>query len=128
MKLTKLVFLYGFFVWLIPFIVAFLIFPIRETDRPLFESIMPVIVTLSVVVFSILYFRKVDTAFFKEGALLGIVWFLISVMIDLLMFSAGPMKMGIVDYFKDIGLTYLIIPFVTVGSGFIIQTKAKSLA
>jgi len=97
MKSIKLVFLYGFFVWLIPFIVAFLIFPIRETDRPLFESIMPVIVTLRAVLFSILYFLKVDAAFFKEGTLLGIVWFLISVMIDLLDNSLRNCRFGFHD-------------------------------
>jgi hypothetical protein len=126
MKSIKLVLLYGFFIWLIPFIVAFFIFPIRENDRSLFESIMPVVVTISVVFFSILYFKKVDAAFFKEGILLGVIWFLISVAIDLFMFSSGPMKMGFIDYIKDIGLTYLIIPAVTVGSGFLIQSKTKS--
>jgi hypothetical protein len=33
---------YGVLVWLIPFAVAFLIFPLRQSARPLFESIMPV--------------------------------------------------------------------------------------
>lgn len=37
---------YGFLIWLIPFIVAFVIFPLRESARPLFESIMPVAVTV----------------------------------------------------------------------------------
>ncbi len=103
MKSIKLVLLYGLFVWLIPFIVAFLIFPIRENDRPLFESIMPVAVTITVVVFSFLYFKKVDAAFLKEGLLLGVIWFLICIAIDLVLFSSGPMKMGFVDYVKDIG-------------------------
>ena len=35
----------GFFVWLVPFVVAFLVFPIHDTARPLFESIMAVTVT-----------------------------------------------------------------------------------
>ncbi|MBI4548129.1 MAG: hypothetical protein HY707_09120 [Ignavibacteriae bacterium] len=126
MRSFKFVFLYGFLVWLIPFIVAVLIFPIRENDRPLFESIMPVVVTLSVVLFSHLYFKKVGTAFVREGTLLGVTWFLISVIIDLLLFSSGPMKMGFVDYFKDIGLTYVIIPSITIGSGFLIQSKIKT--
>ncbi len=126
MKSFKLVFLYGFLIWLIPFIVAFLIYPIHQNDRILFESIMPVIVTLSVMLFSILYFKKVESAFTKEGILLGVIWFVISIAIDLLMFSSGPMKMGIVDYFKDIGLTYLIIPIITSGIGIIEQRRTKS--
>lgn len=34
---------------------------------------------------------------------------------DELLFSWGPMKMSLVDYLKDIGLTYLIMPIVTYG-------------
>jgi hypothetical protein len=126
MKSLKLVFIYGFLNWLIPFIVALLIFSIRQNDRPLFESIMPVVVTFSVAVFSILYFKKVGARFLQEGVLLGAIWFFLDVVIDLVMFSSGPMKMGMVDYFKDIGLTYLIIPIVTVASGFLVQTKTKT--
>jgi hypothetical protein len=124
MKSIKLVLVYGFLIWLIPFVVAVLIFPIHETDRPLFESIMPVTVTLSVVVFSVLYFKRLGDRFLKEGILLGIIWFLMSIAIDLIMFSSGPMKMGTADYFKDIGLTYLIIPFITTGFGLLVQIKA----
>ena len=38
--------LFGFLIWLIPFVVAFIIFPLRESSRPLFESIMPVTVAV----------------------------------------------------------------------------------
>ncbi len=44
--------LYGFLIWLTAFVVAFLIFPLRESSRPLFESIMPVVVTLATVAFA----------------------------------------------------------------------------
>lgn len=125
MKSIKLVFLYGFLIWLIPFIIAFIIFPLRENDRPLFESIMPVVVTLSVVVFTNIYFNKVGASFLKESVLLGVIWFLISVAIDILMFSSGPMKLTMVDYFKDIGLTYLIIPIVTIGAGFLVTSRRR---
>ncbi len=90
MKSIKLVFLYGFLIWLIPFIVSFIIFPIHENDRTLFESIMPVVLTISTVLFSILYLKKVETKFLKEGILLGVIWFLISFIIDQFLFSAGP--------------------------------------
>ena len=124
MKSITRVLVYGFFIWLIPFIVAIVIFPIHETERPLFESIMPVTVTLCVVIFSILYLKRVATGFPKEGILLGIIWFVMSIAIDLMMFSSGPMKMGIAEYFKDIGLTYLIIPSVTTGFGLLVHNRA----
>jgi hypothetical protein len=49
---------------------------------------------------------------------------LISIVIDLFMFMWGPMKMSIGDYMADIGLTYLIIPAITVGAGFLLYNKS----
>lgn len=125
MKSTKLAFIYGFLVWVIPFVIAFLIFPLRSSDRPFFESIMPVAVTIAVVIFAILYFKKVEANFLKEGILLGIVFFAVSIVIDLLMFSKGPMAMPFVDYMKDIGFTYLLIPVIMVGVGYILDKKKQ---
>jgi hypothetical protein len=125
MKSTKFALLYGFLLWLIPFIVAFLIFPLRESERPLFETIMAVTVTLAVVVFSILYFGKTDGGYLREGVRIGILWFVISIVIDLLMFMWGPMKMSFLDYMYDIGFTYLIYPTVTIGFGYLLQRKVQ---
>jgi hypothetical protein len=126
MKSTKRALLYGFLLWLIPFIVAFFVFPLRETERPLFETIMAVTVTLAVVVLSILYFGKMDGGYFREGIRIGILWFVISIVIDLLMFMWGPMKMSILNYMYDIGFTYLIYPTVTIGFGYLLQRKVQS--
>jgi hypothetical protein len=37
----------------------------------------------------------------------------------------GPMKMSFADYMKDIGLTYLIIPIVSIGFGYLLEFKNK---
>lgn len=124
MKSFKTAVFYGFVVWAIPFAVAFLIFSLKETNRPLFESIMPVAVVFSVVVFAKLYFKKVDKNYLQEGISLGLVWLVINLAIDLLMFMQGPMKMSFLDYISDIGVTYLIIPTVTVGFGGLLEKKS----
>src|SRR3989338_8770243 len=123
MKSIKKTLLYGFLIWLIPFIVAFLIFPIRESNRALFESIMPVVITICVVFFAHLYFKKADNYYKKEGILLGLTWLAISFVIDLTMFMQGPMKMLFADYVMDIGITYLIIPTITIGFGYLSKSK-----
>jgi len=124
MKSIKKALVYGFAVWVIPFVVAIMIFPIRISDRPLFESIMPFVVTLCVVSFSVLHLGDLRAGFLGESAMLGIVWFVISIALDLLMFMPeSPMKMGIVDYMKDIGLTYLIIPTITLGFGYLAEKR-----
>jgi len=116
--------LFGFLVWLMPFIVAFLMYPIHESNRPLFESIMPVVITLSVVVFTYLYFKKVEKNIVAEGAKLGIIFLLISIVIDLILFMPdSPMHMNLINYIADIGLTYLMIPVITVGMAYAIDRE-----
>jgi hypothetical protein len=124
MKSIKLSILYGLAVWAIPFVVAIMIFPLRETERPLFESIMPVFVTLGAVLFADLYFKKVEGDFVKEGILLGLIWLAINLAEYPLMFMYGPMKMAFADYVKDIGITYLIIPVITIGCGLLLQNRS----
>ena len=123
MKSIKKGVLFGFLVWAIPFVVAILIFPIRNNDRPLFESIMPVVVVLCVVIFACLYFKRLEGKLLREGIIIGVVWLAISLVLDLIMFMQGPMQMPLVDYLKDIGLTYLMIPTITIGLGYLLEKK-----
>lgn len=104
--------------WLIPFAIAVAIFPVKVATPALFESVMAVVVTACAVLFAALYLKKARTRFVREGIVAGIAWLAISVALDLLMFMEGPMKMSLADYVMDIGLTYLIIPTVTVGLGY----------
>ena len=123
MKSIKKALLYGFLVWLIPFIVAILLSSVRKHNRPLFESIMPVVITISAVPFLILYFSKLQAHFLKEAVLLGIIWLAISLILDLLLFMEGPMKMSFADYMMDIGLTYLMIPTISIGFGCLLEKR-----
>lgn len=123
MKSIKSALGYGFLVWLIPFITGFLLFPIHESNRILFESIMPVAVAISAVLFAILYLKKQKSDYFQEGIYVGIIWLVISIVLDLSLFMWGPMKMTLSAYISDIGLTYLIIPTVTIGMGALLGSK-----
>jgi len=105
--------------WLIPFIVSLIIYPLKISFNTLFESIMPVVITLTVVLLSAAYIKGVNANFLKEGIIIGGSWFLISILIDLILFMpSSPMQMSFTNYMMDIGLTYLIIPSVTVGMGY----------
>ncbi len=110
--------LYGVLVWLAAFGVAFLIFPLRASWRALFESIMPVVVTMATSFFAVLYFRCVEKDFLREGALLGGLWFAMNVLIDLPLMLSPPIDMGLSEYLADVAVTYLIIPAVTIGMAF----------
>ena len=110
---------FGFLMWLVPFIVSLIIYPLKTSFNPLFESIMPVVITLTVVFLAVAYFKDVNTNFLQEGSIIGVRWFLISISIDLILFlPSSPMQMIFTNYMIDIGLTYFIIPPVTVGMGY----------
>jgi hypothetical protein len=115
---------FGFLIWLMPFLVSFVIFSLKSSNRPLFESIMPVVLVLAVMTSSFLYFKKIEKDLLKEGILAGVLWFVLSLVIDLLLFlPASPMQMSFVDYMMDIGLTYLIIIIIPIGIGGFINKK-----
>lgn len=119
--------LFGVFIWLIPFVFSFVIFELRETNRPLFESIMPVLLTITVMFFSIQYFKKKSDKPLKESLIVGVMWFLINIIIDIMLFiPESPMQMTIADYMMDIGLTYVIILAIPIGIGYFIKIRLFS--
>jgi hypothetical protein len=119
--------LFGFLLWLIPFVVSVMIFPLRALQRPMFESIMPVVIAAWTVFFCILYLTGLKSDFQKEGILIGVVWLFMSIVFDLLFFMEGPMKMTLLDYTKDIAITYLMIPAITIGFGYMLDNAKKKI-
>jgi len=118
--------LFGFLLWLIPFAVSALIFPLKGLDRPLFESIMPVIIVIWTVFFSIIYLTSKNLSGKKghlqrECAKIGLAWLIMSIVLDLMIFIEGPLKMSLWDYTTDIAVTYLMIPIITSGFGYLLD-------
>lgn len=123
-KYLKIV-IFGFLVWLIPFIVSFFIYPLKTAGNPLFESIMPLVLTIMVVLLAYFYLKTLKTDFIKEGIFIGVSWFLINIIIDLILFlPPSPMQMTFTNYMMDIGITYIIIPVITIGMGLIAENKS----
>src|SRR5438093_2712845 len=87
-------FFYGFLVWLLTLLVSMALFPIKKSSPVLFDSMMPVVLSLFAIIFLNLYFRSCATGFLKEGVWLGISWLAINILFDLPMFSYGPMRMS----------------------------------
>lgn len=117
--------LYGFLVWLLPFVVSLFIYPHKVAGSPLFESIMPLVISLTVVVLAFFYLKNLDGDYVKEGVIMGVFWFTISIIIDLVLFlSPSALQMSFTDYLMDIGITYLMIPFITIGMG-LVAAEAK---
>ncbi|MDD4163276.1 MAG: hypothetical protein PHW87_12435 [Methanothrix sp.] len=121
--------LFGFLLWLIPFAVSALIFPLRATQRPLFESIMPVVIAIWTVFFSIIFLTSKNlsvknSSYLREGIFMGLAWLFMSIALDLMLFIEGPLKMSLWDYTTDIAVTYLMIPAITSGFGYLMEHRA----
>jgi len=100
-KYLKIV-LFGFLIWLIPFIASFLFmdqsgnFLIHKT---FFKSIMIVVGGLVGVTLAVTYFKEIGTDHVKEGITIGVVWLVINLGLDLVLVSMGFFPMTVTQYF-----------------------------
>lgn len=118
-------FLYGFLAWLIPFVVS-IFFYTKEgglrIDIIFFKTIMIVVGSITGAILLISYFKKINASYLKEGIYVGITWFVINILLDLLVLI--PMSgMAISDYFLQIGLRYLIMPVMSIMVGVALENK-----
>jgi len=105
---------YGIVLWAVPFLVAFVLFGIREGNRALFESLITVIGVACAVAASLLFFRGARDVGLVPGLGVGFAWAAISVLIDLPIFLS-VFGMPLPEYAADIALTYLAFPLITTG-------------
>ena len=118
--------LFGFLTWLIPFAAGFLFYSPQGQlviDALVFKAIMIVTGSITGAVLLVLYFRKIDKNYLPEAIMVGIVWFVLNILLDLLILV--PMsKMAVGNYFAQIGLGYLTIPTMSIAIG--LAAKAAS--
>ena len=105
---------YGVALWAAPFAVSFALFGLRQSNRPLFESLITVLGVGFAVIAALRFFRDVRSPDLRQGVVLGFAWAAISILIDLPIFLA-IFRMTLSDYAADIALTYLAFPAITAG-------------
>jgi hypothetical protein len=115
-KFLRLV-LFGFLSWIVTFGASICLFGLKKENEHTFEIIMGMVLTLCTVGFTLLYFRKIRTAFFREGVLLGLAFVACNILFDLPMFLAGPMRMPPERYFAEIGIAYFSMAIISIGVG-----------
>ncbi|HUB83651.1 MAG TPA: hypothetical protein VMB03_32860 [Bryobacteraceae bacterium] len=101
--------LLGLASWMIPLVVSFLIFPLKKSNAPLFESLMALVELLTAGVLFQRYFRGRPAAAVEAFAV-GLLWLAVNLVLDYPMFAYGPMKMQVWAYYSEIGLVYLTFP------------------
>jgi hypothetical protein len=116
-------FLLGIMTWMVPFLSAFFFLDKSGTlsiNIFLFKTIMILVGGMTGALAIIMYFKKLESAYFKQGFLTGIVWLFINIVMDLLVLI--PMsKMSYPDYFMQIGLRYLMIPIMAILVGYLLE-------
>ncbi len=115
---------WGFILWLSCFIIGFVVFPLHESNVFLFKTIMIVASTIIGTLMFIRYFEKVESNFLSEGITIGIVWFVVNIILDLIVL-VGMLKTPLVEYLLGTGLRYINIPVMSSGIGFILSRKIK---
>lgn len=118
---------FGLLTWLIPFVFAFAFYtPDGKIwiNQDLFKSIMIVVASLVSSILLVQYFKNVKNNYVKEGIIIGLVWLIINLVLDL--FILLPMsKMTFEQYFAQIGLRYLMIPIISSAFGMVLDQTLK---
>jgi len=113
--------LFGFLIWLMPFVIGFLFYSPQGqllVDALVFKSIMVVVGSITGASLLVLYFKKITTKYLFEGVVVGLVWLSLNLLLDIVVLV--PMSgMTIGNYFGQIGLSYLTIPTMSISMGFV---------
>lgn len=113
---------YGLIVWVVPYVSAIPLLGLMERDPLFFKTIMIVIGGLIGAICVVLYFSKVEKNYLNEGITLGIVWIIVNWLLDFV--ALLPLsKMPYGQYFKEIGLRYLVMLAMTVPVGYVLSKK-----
>jgi hypothetical protein len=122
-KFLKITF-FGLLLWIIGFVLGFAVWPIHESNFMLFKTIMLVSSILYGMILLIIYFNKVQSDYLNEGIIVGINWFIVNLLLDLLVLVL-IFKTPVGQYFIEVGIRYLNIPLITIGVGFLLSKKIK---
>lgn len=119
------VFVYGLVVWLVPFVASFFLYTPQNTpiiSQGFFNSVMTIILALVTTIALLKYFGKIPRSFFMEGIKAGIVWVIMSVILDLIILVPFT-KMNLTTYFIEIALGYGAILVISVFAGMLLEEK-----
>jgi hypothetical protein len=109
----------GFVVWLIPFLVSIPLYPQGQPvyDLQVVKSILIVVGGAVGALLALWYLREIERDFMKEGAILGIAWFVISSVLDILVLVYLFHGMDPASWAGQIGIRYLLMPVMTTAMG-----------
>jgi hypothetical protein len=105
--------LYGLGVWMGLVVISLILLPAEGKHEALYESIKLSTLVGVTLALTIWYLRNVSDSSFVEGLLVGAIWVLTVIALDLALFLAGAFNIGLDEYFTDVASSYLAIPIIT---------------
>ncbi|MCK6600542.1 MAG: hypothetical protein L6Q77_01840 [Bacteroidetes bacterium] len=108
-------FLFGFYLWIIPFVAAIPLFQLLSDHRIVFKGIMGVVMTLTTAVLWTRFLKKIPAVSVKEAVQVSLLWMTMSIVPDLFAFILG-FNMEVSVYFSEIAVSYLVIPILLITS------------
>ncbi|MBI5679900.1 MAG: hypothetical protein HZC47_03265 [Methanobacterium sp.] len=117
---------YGFLIWLITSLIT-AVLGFFSSALIIYEIISAATIAITVIMFSYLYLKDTKMNFVKEGVIIGVVWLIISVILDLLMIIVGFTQLSLTSYAMYFASIYVIIPVITIGRGYLLDSKQKTL-
>lgn len=118
---------FGFLVWLVPFLVSFLFFTpqgVLAVGMGFFDSVMLVVGVLVQCVLLLKYFRHVTVNYLSEAFKVGIVWLVMSLVLDGI-FLVSLLKMDLGKYFTDVAIGYAAILILAFFTGYLLEAKGE---
>jgi hypothetical protein len=106
---------FGFIVWLIPTIITLLVSYLEFMS--FFDVVSALAIAITVIVFTYLYFRDINVDLVKEGVIIGIVWLIMSLILDIVLIYLGITKLSLMEYAIYVAPLYVIVPAITIGFG-----------
>ncbi len=116
---------YGFIVWVVPYVSAIPLLGLMQSDPTYFKTLMIVIGGITGAICVALYFIRVEKDYLKDSIVTGVVWLVLNWLLDFV--ALLPLsKMPYLQYFREIGLRYLVMPAMTIPLGYVLSKKIKS--
>lgn len=123
-KILKIIF-FGLIVWLIPTIVTY--FASDVSSKQIFDLVASVAISGSVVVFSYIYFKDINSHFIREGIILAAAWLVITIVLDALLIFLGISTATLFEHAISVIPLYVIIPAITIGFGLYLDHMTEDI-
>lgn len=106
---------FGFIIWLIPTLATLSASYLQFLSY--YDVISSVSIAVIVIALTYLYFRDIHENYVREGIICGVIWLIISIILDILLIFLGINKVTPIEYLMYIAPIYIIIPAITIGLG-----------